>query len=151
MPTLLTAATRRSLPCLLLVILALLVGCTRELPITFSEGEEAQKLPEGQRTELKTKLTKLFGTPEEPRWMTPKEEEESEDEEADSESEETQPELALEEDFEKRADLKRGFEVYRARCAGCHGDSGDGAGPAAAHLHPQPRDPARDQSMTGNG
>lgn len=31
-------------------------------------------------------------------------------------------------------------EVYRARCASCHGDDGRGDGPAAGGLDPKPRD-----------
>jgi cytochrome c oxidase cbb3-type subunit 2 len=34
----------------------------------------------------------------------------------------------------------RGREVYQERCVGCHGDKGDGNGPAAAFLFPRPRD-----------
>jgi cytochrome c oxidase cbb3-type subunit 2 len=34
----------------------------------------------------------------------------------------------------------RGEEVYRQRCAGCHGREGHGNGPAAAFLSPRPRD-----------
>jgi mono/diheme cytochrome c family protein len=36
--------------------------------------------------------------------------------------------------------LRLGQQVYRLRCATCHGESGDGAGPAAVHLNPRPRD-----------
>ena len=30
--------------------------------------------------------------------------------------------------------------MFQKRCVGCHGDSGDGNGPAAAYLYPRPRD-----------
>ncbi len=33
----------------------------------------------------------------------------------------------------------RGQELYAANCAGCHGDKGDGNGPAARFLYPRPR------------
>jgi len=33
-----------------------------------------------------------------------------------------------------------GREVYHAHCVGCHGEHGDGAGPAATFLFPRPRD-----------
>ncbi len=33
-----------------------------------------------------------------------------------------------------------GREVYEAHCLGCHGERGDGAGPAATFLFPRPRD-----------
>lgn len=35
--------------------------------------------------------------------------------------------------------LAPGREAYRTHCVGCHGESGDGAGPAARHLAPRPR------------
>ena len=33
-----------------------------------------------------------------------------------------------------------GKDLYRSECAACHGERGDGAGPAAAFLDPKPRD-----------
>ncbi len=42
-------------------------------------------------------------------------------------------------------------EVYKTRCATCHGDDGKGSGPAAAALNPKPRnysDPAWQSSVT---
>jgi high-affinity iron transporter len=35
-------------------------------------------------------------------------------------------------------DLKRGRELFRQNCITCHGEKGDGKGPAAAGLNPQP-------------
>jgi mono/diheme cytochrome c family protein len=39
-----------------------------------------------------------------------------------------------------RLTLRHGHEVYTAQCAGCHGTTGDGNGPAGPHLNPPPRD-----------
>lgn len=36
--------------------------------------------------------------------------------------------------------LRRGREQYSMYCAGCHGEKGDGEGPAARFLSPKPRD-----------
>jgi len=36
--------------------------------------------------------------------------------------------------------LRDGESVYREYCAGCHGEKGDGQGPAARFLDPRPRD-----------
>lgn len=36
--------------------------------------------------------------------------------------------------------LRQGEEVYRLYCTGCHGEKGDGNGPAAPFLDPRPRD-----------
>lgn len=37
-------------------------------------------------------------------------------------------------------DPDKGAEVYAERCAGCHGEDGDGLGPGADRLNPPPRD-----------
>jgi mono/diheme cytochrome c family protein len=39
-----------------------------------------------------------------------------------------------------RAQLAAGKAAYERYCAGCHGDKGDGKGPAALFLNPKPRD-----------
>lgn len=36
--------------------------------------------------------------------------------------------------------LEKGRETYATYCVGCHGEAGDGAGPAARFLDPKPRD-----------
>ncbi|MED5372439.1 MAG: cytochrome c [Myxococcota bacterium] len=38
------------------------------------------------------------------------------------------------------ADLNRGKQVYTANCMACHGDAGNGEGPAAMALAPKPVD-----------
>ncbi|MFP5384752.1 MAG: c-type cytochrome [Bacteriovoracia bacterium] len=40
----------------------------------------------------------------------------------------------------KQEIILHGKNAYQVRCAGCHGDKGDGKGPAAAFLNPAPRD-----------
>src|SRR5262249_55364457 len=37
------------------------------------------------------------------------------------------------------ASVSRGQRLYQNQCAFCHGDKGDGAGPAARFLYPKPR------------
>jgi len=37
-------------------------------------------------------------------------------------------------------DIERGPALYAQHCAACHGDKGDGQGPAARFLYPKPRD-----------
>ena len=37
-------------------------------------------------------------------------------------------------------ELQAGRGTYEKYCSQCHGDKGDGQGPAAAHLQPRPRD-----------
>lgn len=38
-----------------------------------------------------------------------------------------------------RGDAARGGELYRANCATCHGETGDGRGPRAYFINPKPR------------
>ena len=38
------------------------------------------------------------------------------------------------------AALEAGKKVYEQHCIQCHGEKGDGQGPAAVHLQPRPRD-----------
>jgi DMSO reductase family type II enzyme heme b subunit len=40
----------------------------------------------------------------------------------------------------KNGDADRGVEIYTTRCILCHGEEGDGLGPAAERLNPPPRD-----------
>ncbi len=40
---------------------------------------------------------------------------------------------------ELRGDAARGAELYRANCATCHGEKGDGRGPRAYFINPKPR------------
>ncbi len=40
----------------------------------------------------------------------------------------------------KSGDADRGAEIYAVRCVLCHGEEGDGLGPAAERLNPPPRD-----------
>jgi mono/diheme cytochrome c family protein len=37
-----------------------------------------------------------------------------------------------------KASIQKGKEIYEKKCALCHGDKGDGKGPAAAGLNPKP-------------
>lgn len=37
-----------------------------------------------------------------------------------------------------KASIQKGREIYEKKCALCHGDKGDGKGPASAGLNPKP-------------
>ncbi len=37
-----------------------------------------------------------------------------------------------------KASIQRGKEIYEKKCSLCHGDKGDGKGPASAGLNPKP-------------
>ncbi len=48
--------------------------------------------------------------------------------------------LALSSGAAQAADADKGEAVYQKRCLQCHGEEGDGLGPAADYLNPPPRD-----------
>ena len=54
-----------------------------------------------------------------------------------------------------KASIQRGKEIYEKKCTLCHGDKGDGKGPASAGLNPKPTNfkgphGHEDKSATGN-
>jgi len=74
-------------------------------------------LPE-ERTAITKPLTTIFGTPKEPKITA-----------------------AMRDESGLMFELiEKGRPLYQAKCARCHGISGDGAGPESAKLNPYPRD-----------
>lgn len=54
-------------------------------------------------------------------------------------------------DFELKGDASKGETHYKAMCVACHGEKGDGNGPAGATLNPKPgsfTDPANAERLT---
>lgn len=111
-----------------LVLSGLSAGCAPAVPTSFTELQEMQgeDFPENHRAQINEALRQYFGTPANPRFRLP-----SEDDSGD--------EIALVDAVDPDS-LKLGAEVYQQRCAKCHGVSGDGEGEAAAFLFPKPRD-----------
>lgn len=149
----------------LLASLLFAVGCGRVPIPEYSKSEDLEKAPTPHQEQITTLLENVFGTPTSPhrRVLWEAESEASDDTESeatseDSDAAEPKPpfdaiELKGEEESyflvdpdEKQhpewdpAHLKYGAEVYRVRCAGCHGITGDGKGPAGEYLQPKPRD-----------
>lgn len=96
-------------------------GCERSVPPAYELSSVLASLskndtldPDKLRSEIQEQLLKHCGTPLEPKLIG-------------------RPEAGVEH-------LAHGAEVYRARCAACHGNTGYGDGPAAKTLHPLPRD-----------
>jgi mono/diheme cytochrome c family protein len=117
-------------------------GCSRAPIPEYVVSEEVSALPELHRDQIVAFARQHFGTPLNPRLAAPADDEEvvvDEEGEGDESTavDETEPNLT---DLVDRRQLAHGAEVYRSRCAGCHGVSGDGNGEAAAYLQPKPRD-----------
>jgi cytochrome c553 len=59
--------------------------------------------------------------------------------------------FAFAEGFELKGDAAKGEKDYKAMCVACHGEKGDGNGPAGAALNPKPgnfTDPANAARLT---
>ncbi len=114
---------------LLLCVVAMVFGCSASKPPEFrlnTEGRDAAAISSRQREVIEETLTTLFGTPDVP--VVP-------------------GGVNLRLSLLKAAAGPIGGDakgtqwgLFRRHCAGCHGISGDGAGPAAAVLDPYPRD-----------
>ena len=115
--------------------LFILQGCAREPEAIYSYSEQINELPELHQTSIRDGLTRLFGTPSNPRFMALSEEE-PESDESDDEAEDA---IQLVDAIDP-AHLQHGAQVYVNRCAGCHGVTGDGQGEAEPYLRPKPRD-----------
>jgi mono/diheme cytochrome c family protein len=89
-------------------------GCGREATPTYESNKTVQSLPAKVQEQIRAELEKYVGTPIRPKLIG-------------------NPAATTDH-------LAHGAQVYRLRCAACHGTSGDGNGPAAKSLHPLPRD-----------
>jgi mono/diheme cytochrome c family protein len=94
--------------------LPLAVGCQRAEVPPYESSKSVKALPEKVQKKIRDELEKHVGTPLRPKLLG---------------------------DASVAADhLAHGAEVYRLRCAACHGPTGDGNGPGAVGMHPLPRD-----------
>lgn len=90
--------------------------------------DDIRELPPVYRKQIAEALRKYFGTAATPRLRVP---------DFESQGEADVPPLV---DVIEPALLAHGRDVFNRRCAGCHGETGDGRGPAASYLYPKPRD-----------
>lgn len=105
-------------------------GCSQQVELAFTPREELKDFPAKHQQQIAEALNKYFGTPRFPKFLEPA-------------PEDKQPADAKEPLLVEKIDrlhLQHGREVYTRQCAGCHGTSGDGKGPAATYLDPPPRD-----------
>lgn len=153
----------RTLGCLAIVPAScLLAGCSRLPDATYTLRTAAEKLdlPEKQARQIAAYLAMFHGTPANPRMAGVDEaavERAAEAHAAAAEADEpapagggrqvvanvvpgTHPIAGEEQPGFDRLRLQLGRQVYTNQCAGCHGTTGDGQGPAGAHLNPPPRD-----------
>lgn len=108
------------------------MGCSRAPEQPFAVATAVGDLPELHQQDIQDQLLRMFGTPSRPRVFVL--------EEVEGETEEATELVAKSSGLIDEVRLLRGAQVYRNRCAGCHGVSGDGNGPAADYLRPKPRD-----------
>ncbi len=90
--------------------------------------KDVRKLPPVYRKQIAEALREYFGTAATPRLRVP---------DFESQGEAEVPPLV---DLVEPTLLAHGRDVFNRRCAGCHGETGDGRGPAAPYLYPKPRD-----------
>ncbi len=133
-------------------------GCSRLPDSAYTLRADALKLelPAKHKTQVAAYLAMFHGTPANPRMALPAEEAVEKAAEvyealADSDGDDADAKAARPADgvyriaggdaagFD-RLHLQLGRQVYTNQCAGCHGTTGDGQGPAGAHLNPPPRD-----------
>lgn len=139
-----------------LALIALAGGCSRLPDATYQLRADAEKLelPSKHKAQVAAYLTMFHGTPANPRMAMPDEaavEKALGTYEAVAEGDDPGAAKARPENGVYRiagADapgfgskhLELGRQVYTSQCAGCHGTTGDGKGPAGSYLKPPPRD-----------
>lgn len=114
-------------------------GCSRLPDSAYALRADVEKLdlPSKHKEQIGRYLAAYHGTPASPRMALPKEGEPAAEGDAakgiDSITRVDKPGYG-------RLHLALGRDIYTRQCAGCHGTTGDGKGPAAEHLNPPPRD-----------
>jgi mono/diheme cytochrome c family protein len=145
------------------VAVAGFAGCSRPPDASFALRAEAEELdlPARQAAQIAAYLELFHGTPADPRMAVPDERAVAESFEAYEAAREARnaagetkaeplvtagnasgayPIAGADRPGFGRPHLQLGRQVYTAHCAGCHGTTGDGRGPAGVLLDPPPRD-----------
>ena len=118
-------------------------GCSRVADTAYALRADTEKLdlPAKHKAQIAEYLAMFHGTPANPRMALP-------DPAADAEAAASVAKPGdvvaaiprIDKQDYDRLHLRRGHEVYTSQCAGCHGPTGDGKGPAGPYLNPPPRD-----------
>ncbi|MFM7035308.1 MAG: c-type cytochrome [Planctomycetia bacterium] len=132
----------------LLAAAALAGGCSRVPESTFTLRTDAEKLdlPATHKQQIADTLEHFHGTPDNPRMLIPAADDVGADAEKPQATTAANAKPAtisiarIDKPGYDRLRLKLGHQVYTAQCAGCHGTTGDGKGPAGQYLNPPPRD-----------
>ena len=114
--------------------LFLVSGCQKSSHEEWVRRPELTKLAAVHQEAIDTILATSFGSLQRPKWLLPRQDESGQavlDEQG-------RPIWDVVKVSSQR--LRHGQHLYQRYCVGCHGASGDGAGPAAAYLNPRPRD-----------
>jgi len=121
-----------------LLAVATAVGCSRVSDVAYTLRADAEKLdlPEKHKAQIAEYLAMFHGTPSNPRMALPDPEAET----AAAAPSGVAPIARIDKTGYDRLELQLGHQVYTKQCAGCHGTTGDGKGPAGAFLNPPPRD-----------
>jgi mono/diheme cytochrome c family protein len=116
-------------------------GCSRAPDVAYTLRAEAEKLdlPAKHKAQIADYLAMFHGTPSNPRMALP-DPAAATPAAAASDSAAVEAIPRLDKAGYDRRHLQLGHEVYTKQCAGCHGTTGDGKGPAGAYLNPPPRD-----------
>lgn len=119
-----------------MILLLLAGGCSRLPDSAYTLRAETEKLelPAKHKAQIAQYLAAYHGSPASPRMALPKEAE------RDAEAKGIDAIPRVDKPGYDRLHLVFGRDVYVRQCAGCHGTTGDGQGPAAVHLNPPPRD-----------
>ena len=125
----------------LLGVATLVIGCSRAPDVAYTLRADTAKLelPAKHRAQIAEYLAMFHGTPSNPRMALPDPAAEA-PAAATGDSGAVAPIARIDKPGFDRRHLQLGHEVYTKQCAGCHGTTGDGKGPAGVYLNPPPRD-----------
>jgi mono/diheme cytochrome c family protein len=131
---------RSIVPVALVLLAAVSSGCSRVADVAYTLRADTEKLelPAKHKQQIAEYLAMFHGTPANPRMALP--DESAEVPAAAGDGALVKPIPRSDRPGYDRRHLAFGREVYTKQCAGCHGATGDGKGPAGAYLNPPPRD-----------
>jgi mono/diheme cytochrome c family protein len=125
----------------LFAVALLAAGCSRAPDVAYTLRAETEKLdlPAKHKAQIAEYLAMFHGTPANPRMALPDAAAEAPAPAAGESAAVTAIPRTDKPGYDRRH-LQLGHEVYTKQCAGCHGTTGDGKGPAGVYLNPPPRD-----------